>query len=169
MKRRFPALFAVLLLALAAPPALAVKKGQAKYMGGTINTIKEKAEGPIDLSNEKRLTFIPKDSAMLEISWDRVSQLEYGQNAARRWRSAILLSPLALFSKAKKHFVTITYQDKDKVEQAVVLEFDKDDIRMVLASLQGANAPNHRDAGRGGQERPRRDDREEVAPPNSPW
>ena len=54
----------------------------------------------------------------------------------RRWRSAILLSPLALFSKAKKHFVTITYQDKDKVEQAVVLEFDKDDIRMVLASLK---------------------------------
>jgi hypothetical protein len=73
---------------------------------------------------------------MLEIPWDRVSQLEYGQNVARRWRSAILLSPIALFSKARKHFVTITYQDKDKVEQAVVLEFDKDDIRMVLASLK---------------------------------
>ena len=32
--------------------------------------------------------------------------------------------------------VAITYQDKDKVEQAIVLEFDKDDIRMVLASLK---------------------------------
>lgn len=137
MKRSFLSLLlgAALLFSLALP-AFAVKKGQAKYMGGTLNTIKEKAEGPIDLSNEKRLTFIPKDSAMLEIPWDRVSQLEYGQNVARRWRSAILLSPLALFSKAKKHFVTITYQDKDKVEQAIVLEFDKDDIRMVLASLK---------------------------------
>jgi hypothetical protein len=137
MKRSFlsPLLGFALLFSLALP-ALAVKKGQAKYMGGTLNTIKEKAEGPIDLSNEKRLTFIPKDSAMLEIPWDRVSQLEYGQNVARRWRSAILLSPIALFSKAKKHFVTITYQDKDKVEQAIVLEFDKDDIRMVLASLK---------------------------------
>ncbi len=137
MKRPFfsPLLAFTLLFALALP-AFAVKKGQAKYIGGTLNTIKEKAEGPIDLSNEKRLTFIPKESAMLEIPWDRVSQLEYGQNVARRWRSAILLSPIALFSKAKKHFVTITYQDKDKVEQAIVLEFDKDDIRMVLASLK---------------------------------
>jgi hypothetical protein len=32
--------------------------------------------------------------------------------------------------------VTITYQDQEKVEQAVVLEFDHDDIRMVLASLK---------------------------------
>ena len=137
MKRPFfsPLLAFTLLIALALP-AFAVKKGQAKYIGGTLNTIKEKAEGPIDLSNEKRLTFIPKESAMLEIPWDRVSQLEYGQNVARRWRSAILLSPIALFSKAKKHFVTITYQDKDKAEQAMVLEFDNDDIRMVLASLK---------------------------------
>ncbi len=137
MKRPlFAPLLGLALLFALALPAFAVKKGQAKYIGGTLNTIKEKAEGPIDLSNEKRLTFIPKESAMLEIPWDRVSQLEYGQNVARRWRSAILLSPFALLSKAKKHFVTITYQDKDKVEQAIVLEFDKDDIRMVLASLK---------------------------------
>ena len=137
MKRLlYSPLLAFTLLFTVALPAFAVKKGQAKYIGGTLNTIKEKAEGPIDLSNEKRLTFIPKESAMLEIPGDRVSQLEYGQNVARRWRSAILLSPIALFSKAKKHFVTVTYQDKDKVEQAIVLEFDKDDIRMVLASLK---------------------------------
>ena len=130
----FLALAAALLLVVA--PALAVKKGQAKFVGGTINTIAEKAEGPIDLSNEKKLLFVPKEGTALEIPWDRVSQIEYGQKVARRWRSAILLSPLALFSKARKHFVTLTYQDEKKVEQAVVLEFDKDDIRMVLASLK---------------------------------
>ena len=32
--------------------------------------------------------------------------------------------------------MTITYQDKEKIEQAVVLEFDHDDVRMVLASLK---------------------------------
>ena len=127
---------ALAFLAAFAIPAFAVKKGQAKFIGGTMKTIAENAEGPIDLTNEKRLTFIPKNSALLEIAWDRVSQLEYGQKVARRWRSAILLSPLALFHKAKKHFVTITYQDKDKVEQAIVLEFDNDDVRMVLASLK---------------------------------
>ena len=127
---------AVSLISALATPVFAVKKGQAKYIGGTTKTIAENAEGPIDLTNEKRLTFIPKNSAILEIPWDRVSQLEYGQKVARRWRSAILLSPLALFHKARKHFVTITYQNQDKAEQAVVLEFDNDDIRMVLASLK---------------------------------
>lgn len=129
------ALGAVLAFTLATP-VLAVKKGQAKFMGGTIKTVSEGAEGPIDLTNEKRLTYLPKNGATLEIPWDRVSQLEYGQKVARRWRSAILLSPVALFHKARKHFVTITYQDQDKAEQAVVLEFDNDDIRMVLASLK---------------------------------
>lgn len=137
MTRRFisGALTFALVAALAAP-AFAVKKGQAKYIGGTTKLVTEGAEGPIDLTNEKRMTFLPKNSGMVEIPWDRVSQLEYGQKVARRWRSAILLSPIALFHKARKHFVTITYQDKDKAEQAMVLEFDNDDIRMVLASLK---------------------------------
>ena len=137
MTRRFlsGALTFALVAALAAP-AFAVKKGQAKYIGGTTKLVTEGAEGPIDLTNEKRMTFLPKNSGTVEIPWDRVSQLEYGQKVARRWRSAILLSPIALFHKARKHFVTITYQDKDKAEQAMVLEFDNDDIRMVLASLK---------------------------------
>ena len=62
-RRLVSAPLALSLIAALATPAFAVKKGQAKYMGGTVNTIKEKAEGPIDLSNEKRLTFIPKNSA----------------------------------------------------------------------------------------------------------
>jgi len=123
------AAIAVSLMVALAAPAIAVKRGQAKFVGGTIKTIVQDAEGPIDLTHEKRLTFIAKDSAHLEIPWDRVSQLEYGQKVDRRKKTALL-------SKSRKHYVTITYQDKDKQEQAVVLEFDHDDIRMVLASLK---------------------------------
>jgi len=122
------ALSVSLLLALAAA-AFAVKRGEAKYIGGTITTIREDAEGPINLTNEKRLTFVPRDGEMLEIPWDRVSQLEYGQKVTRRKKTALL-------SKSRRHYVTVTYQDKEKVEQAVVLEFDHDDVRMVLASLK---------------------------------
>ena len=119
-----------------ASPAFAVKKGEAKFMGGTIRSVAEGGEGPIDLSNQTRLLFLAKKSAALEIPWTSITQMEYGQRVARRWRSAILLSPLALFHKAKKHFVTITYKDDAKDEQAIVLEFENDDIRMVLASLK---------------------------------
>lgn len=117
-------------LLVALPSAvLAVKRGEAKYVGGTIATIREDAEGPINLTDLKRLTFLPKDSQILEIPWDRVSQLEYGQKVTRRKKTVLL-------SKSRKHYVTITYQDQQKAEQAVVLEFDHDDIRMVLASLK---------------------------------
>ncbi|MBX7185691.1 MAG: hypothetical protein K1Y01_11150 [Vicinamibacteria bacterium] len=130
MKTRLaPAALAVFLVAALAPSALAVKRGEAKFIGGTITTIREDAEGPISLTNEKRLTFMPRGSETLEIPWDRVSQLEYGQKVTRRKTTALL-------SKSRRHYVTITYQDQEKVEQAVVLEFDHDDVRMVLASLK---------------------------------
>jgi sporulation protein YlmC with PRC-barrel domain len=130
MKTRLvPAALAVFLLTALAPSALAVKRGEAKFIGGTITTVREDAEGPISLTNEKRLTFMPKGSETLEIPWDRVSQLEYGQKVTRRKTTALL-------SKSRRHYVTITYQDQEKVEQAVVLEFDHDDVRMVLASLK---------------------------------
>ena len=120
---------ALVLLGALASPALAIKDGRAKFMGGTIKTIKDEAEGPIDLTHEKHLTFLPQESPSLEISWDRVSQIEYGQKVARKKATGLL-------SKSRKHFVTITYQDADKKEQAIVLEFSQDDIRMVLASLK---------------------------------
>lgn len=130
MKTRLaPAALAVFLLAALVPSTFAVKRGEAKFIGGTITTIREDAEGPISLTNEKRLTFMPKGSETLEIPWDRVSQLEYGQKVTRRKTTALL-------SKSRRHYVTITYQDQEKVEQAVVLEFDHDDVRMVLASLK---------------------------------
>lgn len=123
------AALALALVAALSAPVLAVKKGQAKFVGGTIRGLVEDAEGPIDLTDEKRLLFMPRQSAILEIPWDRISQLEYGQKVSRRKTTALL-------SKSRKHFVTITYQDREKLEQAVVLEFDHDDIRMVLASLK---------------------------------
>lgn len=134
--KRIQATAAFVLATLLASPALAVKKGEAKFMGGTIRTVAEGAEGPIDLANQTRLLFIAKKSATLEIPWTSITQMEYGQRVARRWRSAILLSPFALLHKARKHFVTVTYKDDTKTEQAIVLEFDNDDIRMVLASLK---------------------------------
>jgi hypothetical protein len=115
---------------------LAVDKGSAKYIGGTLVDMPEKAEGPIDLKGEKDLLFLPKKGPRLVIPWTDIVELEYGQKVARRWRSAILLSPWALLSKARKHFVTITFKDEKGAEQAAVLEFDKDDIRVVLVTLK---------------------------------
>lgn len=117
-------------------PAYPVDKGKAKFMGGTLTGIKEKTDGAIDLKGDAALNWVGEKGARIEILWPSITELEYGQKVGFRWRSAILFSPLALFSKARKHFVTISFKDKDDKEQAAVFEFDKDEIRMAMASMK---------------------------------
>jgi hypothetical protein len=128
---RKTAALTIALICAGSLPAFAVSQGKARYIGGTIGSIQEKSESPIDIRNETSLRY-----AGLSIPWKSVSEIEYGQKVGHRVATAILLSPLALFKKARHHYVTINYKDSDKNEQAVVFEFDKDDIRSALATLR---------------------------------
>ena len=62
--------------------------------------------------------------------------MEYGQTVSRRYAEAVLISPLLLLSKSRKHFVTIGYVDETGKQQALVFRVEKSDIRSVLASLE---------------------------------
>ena len=132
MTARRRSLTAATLVISCVPMAFPVDQGKAKYIGGTVASIPEKAEGPIDLKSEDKLSFMPEKGTRLEIPWTSVQELEYGQKVGRRWRTAILIAPIALLSKARKHFVTVTFTDAQGKEQAAVLEFDKHDIRQNL-------------------------------------
>ncbi|MBK5256396.1 MAG: hypothetical protein JJE39_10220 [Vicinamibacteria bacterium] len=125
----------VLVLAMAAGPSEAIDKGKAMYVGGTLVGVAEKTEGPIYLKGAEKLAFMPKGS-VVEVPWSRVEDVEYGQKAGRRIKTAILISPLALFGKSRKHYVTLAFKDEKDSEQVAVFEFDKDDIRMALAVIK---------------------------------
>lgn len=108
------------------------------YVGGTI-PIKELTEGRSSTADEKVFIFEYKDKKQLvsfKIPYDKVNSLEYGQKAGRRLGLAIVVSPLALFSKKRKHFLTLGYQDEADKQQAAVFEIGKDSIRTTLASLE---------------------------------
>ena len=49
---------------------------------------------------------------------------------------AIVVSPIALFSKKRKHFLTVNYTDDKDKQQALVFELGKDIVRTTLASLE---------------------------------
>lgn len=49
---------------------------------------------------------------------------------------AVLISPILLLSKQRKHFVTLGYTDGDGKQQAVVVRIEKGDIRSVLTGLE---------------------------------
>ena len=116
--------------------AFAVGGRDALYIGGTVPGLKEKAEGRLDTSNETSLSFLPKKASPIQIEYARITELEYGQKAGRRVAVAVLVSPLALFSKKRNHYLTITYKDAQDKEQAAVFELGKDIVRTTLKVIE---------------------------------
>jgi len=105
------------------------------YVGGTISSIKEGTEGYTTAKAETVYVFTYK-GGHLDIPYDSVESLEYGQKAGRRLGVAIAVTPLALFSKKRKHYLTINWKDENDKQQAAVLELGKDIIRTELATLE---------------------------------
>jgi hypothetical protein len=62
--------------------------------------------------------------------------VEYGQQVSRRYAAAVLISPILLLSKERRHYVTLGFVDGQGDRQAVVFRVDKEDIRAVLAALE---------------------------------
>jgi hypothetical protein len=122
---------------LALPLALTAAEAgvKAEYIGGTVAGIAVKSTARIDLTDGEVLRF-RCGTANLAIDYHKINTVEYGQNVSRRYAEAILISPLLLLSKSRKHFVTIGYVDRAGNQQALVLRVGKGDIRMVLASLE---------------------------------
>ena len=105
------------------------------YVGGTENQIKDGAEGISSAKDEKVFTFESKDGK-LAIPYEEVNDLEYGQKAGRRLGLALTISPWLLFSKKRKHFLTVGWTDDKAKQHAAVFELGKSIIRTTLATLE---------------------------------
>ncbi|MGH9429396.1 MAG: hypothetical protein ACRD2L_24185, partial [Terriglobia bacterium] len=85
---------------------------EVMYVGGTIANLPEATEGRVDTKSEDKFSFT-SDKGGFEIPYKSITSLEYGQKAGRRVGVAIVITVWALFSKKRKHFLTIGYSDKD--------------------------------------------------------
>jgi hypothetical protein len=108
---------------------------KAAYIGGTENQIEDGTEGTSSAKDDKHFVFEYKDGK-LEIPYDQVDDLEYGQKAGRRVGLAIAISPWLLLSKKRKHFLTVGWKDDQDKQHAVVLELGKSVVRTTLATLE---------------------------------
>ena len=117
-------------------PTLAAQPGfRAQFIGGTLPGIELKSNARLDLSGADVLT-LRGSGVEFHIDYGKIHTLEYGQNVSRRYLAAVLISPVLLLSKSRKHFLTVGYEDTDGKQQALVFRVDKGDIRSVLASLE---------------------------------
>lgn len=98
--------------------------------------IKEKAEGPFDVKSETAIQFSTKKEGSIEIPYASITGLEYGQKAGRRVAVAVMVSPLALFSKKRNHYLTVSFTDTDGKEQSGVFELGKDIVRTTLTIIE---------------------------------
>ena len=108
---------------------------KAQFMGGTLAGVSAKSSARLDLTGAEALAF-RSGQTELRIPFQKIDTVEYGQTVSRRYAAAILISPVLLLSKARKHFVTIGYLDGEARQQALVFRVEKGDIRWVLASLE---------------------------------
>ena len=124
---------------------------KAAYQGGTTKDkdfagAKEGVEGKFIINDETALKFdyeINKVKKNFSIPYNQFIDIEYGQKAGRRvgaaLATAILISPVGLFllfSKKRKHFVTIGYKGEDGKDQVAIFELGKDIVRESLAVLE---------------------------------
>src|SRR5262249_43811736 len=106
----------------------------------------DKVEGVLHTGDDKQLQFdfmLNKEKRSYSIPYDRMIDIEYGQKAGRRVGAAVatalLLSPIGLFllfSKKRKHYVTIGYKDSEEKEQVAIFELDKNIARTTLSILE---------------------------------
>jgi hypothetical protein len=133
--RRFAAIALVCLFACEPAAFAGLGADKTEYVGGTENQIKEGTEGKSTAKDDKSFLFQYKGGA-LKIPYDQVDDLEYGQKAGRRLGVAIMVTPLALFSKKRKHYLTIGWKDEQDKQHAAVLELGKSVIRTTIATLE---------------------------------
>jgi hypothetical protein len=114
----------------------AVRGNSVKYVGGTVPGIAENSDGNLDLSSDGVAVFTGKNGQKFTIPFRSISSLEYGQKAGRRVGVALAISPVALFSKKRKHFLSIAYLDEQGNKQGAVLELAKGIVKATLTAFE---------------------------------
>jgi len=126
---------AALVLAFCSLAGAGSNGGRAEYVGGTIPQIPDGCSGTVTAVDDQYFVFYSK-KASWRVPYDRINLVEYGQKVDRRYVAAVLISPLFLLAKKRSHFLTVGYTDEDNRQQAMVFRVNKDDIRMMLVSLE---------------------------------
>jgi hypothetical protein len=123
------------LILLGAFCATAIAQSHAEYVGGTASQLGTGSAGSLEVGDDHFFAFYTK-KAQVRVAYDQINLIEYGQQVNRRIAMAIVISPLILLSKSRKHFLTLGYADEAGRQQALVFRIEKGDIRATLVSLE---------------------------------
>jgi len=116
-------------------PAAQAIGARAYLVGTTVHGFPAKCDVRVDMTSDREMLFVTH-LLTLHVSYDQVTTLEYGQHVGQRFVEAVLISPLFLLSKSRKHFLSVFYIDPNGRQQALVMQVDKSDVRAMLPELE---------------------------------
>jgi hypothetical protein len=116
-----------------------------KYAGGSFPTVKTGEDLKLFLdSDQVRLLRGDKKLDPLIVKASIVTEVSYGQDVHRRIGTAIGLAVISLgvgalmaFSKSKKHFIGLVWDDGNGTKGGLVVQADKNEYRGLLAAIEG--------------------------------
>ena len=135
MTRRTICLLPIAAAVPIAPLVAGIDRDAAMYLGGTVKEIPEQTEGRLDFSQGDRMTFRWKEKSW-ELPYKQIKSLEYGQKQGMRVGVAIALNVLALFSRKRRHFLTIGFENAAGQKHAALIEIGKARVKTSLAILE---------------------------------
>ena len=105
----------------------------------------KKRDARFELDPSARLLLIADEKKGVEktlyatIPYDSITKMVYERSSHRRYKSAIFLSIFALFTKGKKHWLSIEFEGVEDLPQNFChVRLDKDNFRQILTALRAA-------------------------------
>jgi hypothetical protein len=135
----------LLLLIFLVPLSLLAGVGShsSVYIGGTVTAIPKGSDGKLLAEDPAMLSFEAK-KVDWKVPYNKITSLSYGQHAGRRVGTTVALGVTTLgigalpvlFSKKRRHYLTIEYTDQGGAAQAAIFELGKDAIRTTLKTIE---------------------------------
>ena len=91
---------------------LLLAQSRVEYVGGTVPALASGAGGSVELSDTRYFAFYSRGK-QVRVPYEHINLLEYGQKVDRRLLMAVVISPMFLLAKSRKHFLTVGYTDED--------------------------------------------------------
>jgi hypothetical protein len=106
----------------------ATPAGQKKAEAGVRGTL------IFDPSSKKVEFLNPKGAPAFSINYDAIHAMQYERTAQARYVAAVLISPVFLLTRSKKHYLTIEYNDQSGETHFVIVRLDKKNAREAVAT-----------------------------------
>ena len=113
----------------------------AEYMQATSSGQRKAGpvvKGTLFLNSEKKsIEFLDeKGASVISIQYDSVKSILYEKSSTPRYAEAVIISPLFLLSRSKKHYLTVQYTDAAGVGEFVIFHLDKGNAREAIAKTE---------------------------------